>query len=339
MAKATPTVECTVKNTDLLMSPGTILQIQIILALQGSNVQVDQTNRIYTVQFVGPTTITTAPPQQVDSNNMVTVPAPSQIGDYHVLCVFGGDDLFTSASGQAVGQDVLISKKLALGGAEFFSNPTTLVSNQPTDIYVVFHAGAGLPTPTGFFNVEFGYSIISWGLTLGPNGDYLGHTTIPNISGLNQVVISYNGDPYYNRKDFSFPLTNPPIPGSAKSSGGTQGKATATVPASGTPEATATVGDGAVPPVTGTGTGSNAALVSQAGNGGMLWLWVALGVLVLGGGGAAGTVYFVRRSRRSEPSAVGMSVLDGERPVAGVGGNFDGVQRFGSGGGGGDGEW
>ncbi len=77
----------------------------------------------------------------------------------------------------------------------------------------------------------------------------------------------------------------------------------------------------------------------QSRNGGMLWPWVALGVLVVGGGGAAGAVYVVRRSRRVEPSAVGMGVLDGERPVAGVGGNFDGMNRFGSGGGGGDGEW
>ncbi len=82
-----------------------------------------------------------------------------------------------------------------------------------------------------------------------------------------------------------------------------------------------------------------AALAAQLGNGGLLWLWVALGVLVLGGGGAAGTVYFVRRSRRPVASAVGVGVLDGERPGAGVGGNLDGVHRFGSGGSGGDGEW
>lgn len=329
VAKATPTVECTVWDATRPMDPSAPLHIRIILSLQGSYMQVDQTNRIYTVQFVGPTTVTTAP-QQVDINNQVTVSAPSQYGLYsQVFCVYGGDDFFTPASGIAVGQDLLISRRLQLGGAEFFSNPTTLTSNQPTDIYVVFHAGAGLPTPTGFFNVEFGYSIISRGLTLGPNGDYLGHTTIPNISGLNHVVISYNGDPYYEPKDFSFPLTNPPIPGSASSSGSAQGRATATASATGTPGAATAVGEGTTPGAT----GAAASLATQPGSGGMVWLWAALGVLVVGGG-AAGAVYVVRRSRRAGPSAVG--VLDGERPVAGVGGQLNGVNSFGSGGGGGD---
>ena len=337
--KATPTVDCMIQNFATPMSPGQMLQIRISMSVQGSSVQVDPADQKYSIRFVGPTTITTAP-MLVNSNSMVTVPAPSQIGFYsQVLCMFGGTSSLTPASANAAGQPLMISEKHALGGAEFFSNPTTLVAHQPADVYVVFHAGAGLPTPTGYFNIRLGEASTSE-VALGADGTLLLHLDqLPTLYGVSQVQIGYQGDPHYDAAVFHFPLTNPAIPGGASGNGGgsTQGKATATASATGTPGATATAGDGAVP--TATATGANAGLVSQPGNGGMLWLWVALGVLVLVGGGAAGAVYFVRRSRRAGLSAAGVSMLDSVRPGARVGGNIEGVQRFGSERRWGDGEW
>ncbi|MGZ3680522.1 MAG: hypothetical protein ACXWQR_18520 [Ktedonobacterales bacterium] len=340
--RATPTVDCMIQNFVTPMSPGQMLQIRIGISVQGSSVQVDPADQKYSIQFVGPTTITTAP-MLVDSNSMVTVPAPSQIGFYsQVLCMFGGTNSLTPTSANAAGQPLMISEKHALGGAEFYSNPTTLIAYQPADVYVVFHAGAGLPSPTGYFNIRLGEASAKE-LALGSDGTLLVHLDqLPTLSGVNQVQIGYQGDPHYDAAVFRFPLTNPPIPAGVSGSGsggGPQGKATATASATGTPVATmtATTSDGAVP--TAAATGSNTVLAWQLGDGGMLWLWEALGMLVLGGGGAAGTVYFVRRSRRAESSVVGVSVLDGEGPGAGIGRNLDGVQRFGSGGGWSDGEW
>lgn len=334
ITKGTPTLNCLIENLTITVSPGQALQIQVEASAANSSISVNGT---FSIKFIGPTTVTDSG-LLPDSSHLVTVPAPSLIGYYNqVLCIFDGNSSFNPASMNINGQPVLVSDKHQMGGAAFFSNPTTLVAYQPADVYVVFHAGAGLPTPTGYFHINLGNSTTN-AVALGPNGDLLLHLDrIPSLVGASQIDVVYQGDPHYDAATFHFPLTNPAIPGgiSGSGGGGAQGKATATASATGTPGATATAGDGAVPTAA---TSSNAALASQPGNGGLLWLWAALGVLVLGGGGAAGAVYFVRRSRRAASSAVGMGVLDGERPRAGVGGNLDGVNRFGSGGGWGDGQ-
>jgi hypothetical protein len=338
ITKGTPALNCVIENLTITVSPGQALQIRVEASAANNSMPVNGT---FSIRFIGPTTVTDSA-LQPDSSHLVTAGAPSQIGYYsQVLCIFDGNASFNSASENMSGQPVLVSEKRQMGGAELFSNPTTLIAYEPADVYVVFHPGAGLPTPTGYFHINLGDSTTN-AVALGPNGDLLLHLDrIPSLAGVSQIDVVYQGDPHYDVATFHFPLTSPPLPGGISGSGsggGTQGKATATASATGTPGATATAGDGAVPTAA---TGSTAGLATQSGNGGMLWLWVALGVLVLVlvGGGAAGTVYFVRRSRRAELSAVGMSVVDGERPGAGVAEKLDGVHRFGSGGGWGDGEW
>lgn len=325
VTKGTPVLHCVIQSGSNIVSPGEMLQIETDASAANTSIQVSGT---FSIQFIGPQTVTTIG-LHPDSNNLVAVPAPAQIGYYReVWCIFEGNASFNSTSMNIAGQPVMVSEKHQLGGADFFSNPTTLIAYQPADVYVVFHAGASLPTPTGYFHINLGDSTTN-AVALGPNGDLLLHLDrVPSLAGASQIDVVYQGDPYYDVATFHFPLTNRPIPGGTASGGGSaQGKA------SPSPGATATAGNGAVPTAA---TGSGA---SQTGSGGMLWLWVALVVLVLGGGGAAGTVYFVRRSRRAESSVVGMSMLDGERPGAEVTGNLDGVNRFGSERRWGDGQW
>lgn len=337
ITKGTPTLHCVIQSGGITISPGEMLQIETDATAEKTSVPVSGT---FSIRFIGPTTVTTTG-LQPDSNHLVTVSAPPQIGNYtNVWCIFEGNASFNSVSTNISGQQVLVSEKRQMGGASLYTNPTTLMAYQPADAYIVLHAGAGLPTPTGYCHINLGTSSTN-AFALGPNGDVLVHLDrLPSLAGASQIDVVFQGDPYYDAATFHFPLTNPPIPGGASgnSGGGAQGKATATASATGTPRAsaTATAGDGAVSTAA---VGSSAGLAAQPGSGGMLWLWVALGVLVLGGGGAAGAVYVVRRSRRAGASALGESVLDGERPRAGIGGHLDGVDRFGSGGSWGNGEW
>jgi hypothetical protein len=233
IGKATPALGCSAGPFGSLYRPGQALQIGMSLTGGNPLAPVDWQNATYTVTFVGPSTVTTAH-LVPDAQDMVTVTTPTQIGYYQLTCVFSGTSLFTSATVTGNSQAIIISEEHQLGPVQLFSNPTTLTTSQPADLYVVFHAAAGLPTPTGYFGITLG-SAYTKIMPLGPNGDLLVHLgPIYSLLGVTKISLDYHGDPYYEATVIDFPLTNPPIP-----SGGSV-PATATAGSPRTPVATGT---------------------------------------------------------------------------------------------------
>lgn len=304
--KGTPSMQCFINNYSGILTPGYTLYFQMTPESGSPDAPVDWQNATYTVKFVGATTVTRsnlAP----NSNDVVTVQAPDQTGRYsEVDCIFNGTNLFTSATTNAAGQPVLVSQEKSLGGVQLYTNPTTLASNRPADMYVVFHAGSGGPTPTGYFNIDFGNNY-SNGLTIGSNGTLLVHIDqLPNLNGVSQVTISYHGDPYYNQAVVNFPLTNPPIPGNGGggSGGGGGGSSGGGARPTSTPAATATssptgIASGSTVPTPTTTAPVKPLLASaSATNSGVLW-WIVLLVLIILGGSGGGAVIAVRRGKAS----------------------------------------
>lgn len=292
--RATPQYSCSATPYSDPISPGQSQPIQMSFT---DTTPVDWQHSTYTVQFVGPITVT-YPNLAPDSSDIVTVNAPSQIGRYTQICTFNGSAIFTSATSQSNKEWVLVSAKHHLGTVELFTNPTTLVANQGADLYVVFHAAAGLPAPTGYVGFTLGSSSTNV-LPLTANGDLLVHLgPLPYLGGVSQITVYYMADPEYDSASFSFPLTNPPIPSGGGSSTGTPPstqQATATV--SGTPSPGATVTT--QPTAGGTTTSSSSPRHTQTGNPLLFWLLGILGLLIVGGG--AGTLFFL--SRRARPLA------------------------------------
>lgn len=304
--KGTPSLQCMMMNWNQVISPGYALTFQM-LPQSNPSTPVDWQNATYTVKFVGPTTVTRS--NLVPNNNdYVTAQAPAQTGRYsEVDCIFNGTTLFTPATTNAVGQPVLVSQEKSLGGVQLYTNPTTLVSNRPADMYVVFHAGSGGPTPTGYFNIDFGTNY-SNSLTIGADGTLLVHVDqLPNLNGVSQVTIAYHGDPYYNQAVINFPLTNPPIPGNGGGggggSGGSGGTPTHTPATTPTSSPTGIANGGSTVP-TPTAAPEKPLLASTSGtNTGTLW-WLVLLILVILGGAGGGAVVAVRRGKASTRAAV-----------------------------------
>jgi hypothetical protein len=278
------------------------------------NAPVDWQNATYTIKFIGTTTVTT-PSVAPDATDAVTITAPSQIGRYNrVDCVFSGTALFTSTTGSALAQPVLVSEKHNLGAVQIYTNPTTLAAQQKWDMYVQFHAAPGLPVPNGYLSIRLG-NIFTPTIPLSSNGDLLVHLDpIRSLNGVSQISIDYLGDPYYNMANVNFPLTNPPIPanvlggglgsGGGSGSGSSGGTAHATATAPGTPGATPTTTPGG--DATPTASGPSAVLSSTtptSGGNGALWLFVALIAVLVLGGGAGDALYLVRRAK--SPIALG----------------------------------
>jgi hypothetical protein len=299
--KGTPSLQCMMTNWNQVITPGYALTIQMTPESGNPSAPVDWQNATYTIKFVGPITVTRsnlAP----GSNDVVTAPAPEQTGSYtEVDCIFNGSTLFTSATTNAAGQPVLVSEEKSMGGVQLYTNPTTLASNRPADMYVVFHAASGGPTPTGRFNIDFG-SNYSSSLTIGANGTLLVHfNLLPNLSGVSQVTISYHGDPYYNQAVFKFPLTNPPIPGTGGGSGGGSGGQPTSTPAPTATSSPTETANGSSFSVTPTAGSSGTPLVSSvpiSQTNSLLWiLLAALAILGVSGSGFAFVV--ARRARAS----------------------------------------
>ncbi len=185
----------------------------------------------YTITFTGPTTLN-YPNLQATLNSQtqtlqVTVHAPQTPGQYQLKCTYNGSPNLNPSSYQF---SVIISEQHQTGAIQLYTNPTTVQSNQLTTWYVVIPAGNGLPTPTGSFDIILGNSSslsISRPIQLSGAGDAQVQLTTPVYVG-NSVKILYFGDPVYASETPSFPLTNPPIPGS---SGGTPGPSTTPSPA------------------------------------------------------------------------------------------------------------
>lgn len=288
---------CVINSASSPITPGAPLSVKITLTDKTPPVG-DQ----FTMKFKGPITVT-SPPLSSDASGTVYLSAPSERGTYGVSCNFLGDSLYIPMT-ESLGS-MLVTLNQKLGGAQLYTNPTTLKVNHPAEMYIVFKAAPGGPAPTGYLIITIG-SFSTGTIPLGSGGATLVKlANIPYLPSPPSVRISYDGygDSYYGSQSFTFPGTNPPIPGSGGGGGGgggggssptptATGAATGTATASVTPGATATTGSG-VAMNAGGGAG-------PSGNNTPLWLIGALGLLAVLG---AGIGYFILRRRRQRPVA------------------------------------
>jgi hypothetical protein len=303
VTKANTSLKCSIENVGSMFAPGTALTFYIGPA--------GWQNGTFTITFTGPGAVTYAN-LHADSSNAVTAPGPTQIGRYDYSCLFSGTSTLASAQFNTSGQPLLISEMHAVGGAQIYTNPTTVNTIQATQLYVVMRGAPGLPAPTGYVGVAIGRYTTHAGITLGSDGTALVTLgRLPDLSGATGIELSYYGDPYYTFQTFTFPLTNPPIPGASSSGNGSSGngskgtvvqpKATATARA--TSGATATPSGGqytAAPAPTAPGVRSTPDILGVFGapswSNGALWV-VALYILLNLGGGATAYVLLSRRTR------------------------------------------
>ena len=218
--KATPNFTCSIDGTsDYFVGAGKSLHISMAPTGQ---VPVDWQDTTYTVTLDGPTHLklsNLAP----DSNDEVTVTSPSQVGKYLLGCMFNGTASFNAVPYNDT-TPYTVSALHSLESVELFTNPTTLTANTKMDFDVVFHAAAGLPAPTGEFNIYIGDYYYTDSIQIGSNGTTLVHLNpLPTLVSVSKITIHYWGDIYYNEAEVNFPLTNPPIPsgGGSGSTGGT----------------------------------------------------------------------------------------------------------------------
>ncbi len=304
VTKATPSLMCLVSGTSsLAITPGQTLSVEMSYDNPSPIAPVDWQDGTYTVTFSGHTT-TTYSNLVPDSNDTVTVKAPAQVGFYNITCAFSGTALFNPVSVADYNQsDFLISELHQLGAVQVFTSPTTLASNRPADVYVVFHAAAGLPTPSGYFGINLGNNYTQT-IALGSDGATLVHlSSLPSLIGISQLSIVYEGDPYYAPATINFPLTNQPIPASAYGSGNS-----APGNASATPTATAGTTPTVAPTSQLAGAGASATPTTPdtpvpvlsttllSSNPGLFW-GLALLALLLFAGGIGGLVLELRRAR------------------------------------------
>lgn len=287
--------QCSITNLAQAYSPGQAFQFSVQLQAADPNVTVDPTSGTYTVIFSGPTTITES--GLALNNGLVTAHVPSQYGGYAMTCGFDGSRLFSPLMG-VMETPILVSRQ-AHFTAQLYSNPTTVVLTQPFDLYVVFQPATGLPLPTGDFGITLGQNY-SRGTPIASGGATLVHVAnLPLPYGASQIVIGYGGDANYAPESFTFPMTNPAIPGNAASGpasnapvGSAGASPTATLSA--TTARARTITTAATPSPT---VAPKNALVAapQAGSAGLpMWLVAMFAVLVLGGIGWA-AFYVVRR--------------------------------------------
>ncbi|HEV2236087.1 MAG TPA: hypothetical protein VGR57_05430, partial [Ktedonobacterales bacterium] len=236
-----------------------------------------------------------------------------------ISCAFNGTASYAPATGGDIGQPLLVSLNHSLGGAQLYSDPATIAPGQAV-MYVVLHAAMGGPTPSGSIAIRLGGAITS-SAQVGPAGDILLHLyNIPSLNGVSQIQLFYFGDAYYGTGSYTFPLTNPLIPGSGGGSGGAQPTATATpLP---TATATATPTATSVPQSTATPVSDNPRTVGgvstpwyQSGG-----LWWAIAAIVLGGGGG-GAFWWLRRGKAAGAATqtgaqANASPADGPAPPA-----------------------
>lgn len=310
--KATPNLTCSIDGTSAnFVGTGQTLHVRMAPTAPTGQVPVDWQDGTYTVTLDGPTHLT-IPNLAPDSNDVVTVPGPSQIGKYLLGCAFSGTASFTSVT-YSDALPYTFSALNGLGPVELFTNPTTLAAQQKLDFYIVFHAAPGLPTPTGEFVIWMGSSYYTNSLQVGPTGDTLIHLNpLPSLYGVSQITVRYWGDVYYNEATVNFPLTNPPIPagvigGSGGNSGGSGSGSFGNNPQS---AATATAGGTAGAQATPSAEATSTAVIPRGvasskpaapGDNSGPFLMVILALLVLAGLGVAGGVIYLTRRAKSPP--------------------------------------
>jgi hypothetical protein len=261
----------------------------------------DWTDATVTIKFVGPTTVVSAP-QVIDNyvHTKFTVSPPTQAGTYQIQCIFSGNNVYTSGQ---VNLPLTVSAGYGVGGAQLYSNPTTLHldTTKPFTLYLVLHAAKGLPVPTGQVYFNFGNAIYGPG-TLNADGTLLATfkpTDPPGWSASNITVV-YTGDTNYNYQPIIFSQTNPPIPGNV-GSGGTSNLGSG---ATATPNPNATVTPTVTTVATATtysATGASSSLTAtvSAGEGPNWALLAGLIVAVLALIGCGVGVFLTLRTRRA----------------------------------------
>lgn len=298
-------------NGSATWTPGQTVTIAMQNETSDPNVPLDWTKGTATITLTGPKTFT-YPNLSLDSNGATTFPAPTTVGRYEMDCKVSGVPYYTFGDSLGGVASYLVSESKALGGVKLYTNPTTLVVNQATQMYVVFLAAPGLPTPTGEFVIYIGqgaYFYYTQSIKIGSSGTaFVKVGALPNLYSANNITVHYFGDPYYKDQSVNFTLTNPAIPGSG-GGGTTPGHASATATphakatasATGTAPASSGATSGGLPSATPTA-GSSPSVLGSFGplsGGGMVALLMVIALLVVGS--SAGT--FVLLSRRSAARA------------------------------------
>lgn len=307
VGKASPALDCSFGGV-VLVSPSQ--SVAVSLNLSNIATPVDASTATFSFTLTGPTTVGYPHLHAVFDDayhSHLTLNAPAQIGAYAITCTFDGTSQYDPSS--FLPGTIIVSEKHPVGGAQIFTNPTTLVANQRADMYVVLNAAAGLPAPNGSFFIKLGNASTAF-TRLGSDGTLLVHLDpLPYLGATNEVVIFFQGDPYYDQASFSFPLTNPPIPGNTGSAPPVSGHPGATPTAGGTARASTLSATGTSGGHTTTSPtlppnnprrGTDAFENTLSGGGAGLWLLI--GAIVVLGGGAAGAVFWWRRTHIAPPA-------------------------------------
>ncbi len=267
----------------------------------------------FTVSLSGPVT---SPPvtMQTDSLSSVYITAPTTIGSYSLICSFAGDTRYNGSS-VTIPNALTVNGNAHIAGMKLYTNPTTTQRGVVLTFYITLQPAPGLPTPTGYLTIHFGPANQQYftyqSVAVGAHGDTLVQLDALPVYGslaISPIIISYGGDSHYTHSSFTFSLTNPPIPGSAPSSGTTLGSKDGKSGGSATPTTTAETPTTTAetptttlepsptatviaPPTTGstTPTEPNVAIPVP-----LLWVTGGLGA-VIALGAAAGLVFYLRR--------------------------------------------
>lgn len=297
-----------------LLGAGRPIDIHMTPYSGGGQLPAEWLTGTYTIKLDGPSHVTYSN-VSVNSDFVVTVTAPAQIGMYTLTCAFNGSASYAPVT-MTYPHPYTFSALHALGAVQLFANPTTLAAGQKMDFYVVFHPASGLPMPTGQFSLWFGNNYTN-SFTLGSSGAFLIHLSpLSSLAEVRDIQVFYMGDVQYNRATVHFPLTNQPIPSGANgdsatgSSGGNSAQGTPTTSADGTATTTtATPGDETTPTAVGAGGVLTSTPADSSGNIGLILIVVAL--LLLGGAGTAAGIVIYRMRRASALSNVSKESNDG----------------------------
>ncbi|HEX8983480.1 MAG TPA: hypothetical protein VF792_11950 [Ktedonobacterales bacterium] len=218
---------------------------------------IDWTQGTTSITFTGPATFTDSN-LIPDSSGHLNVMMPPQPGKYNIDCTFSGTQYYAPGEMQTTQFNTIVSQMLSLGAMQLYTNPTTMVSGKSTEMYLVFQAASGAPTPTGQFEVSIYTNPMYYtqAITVGSNGtNLITLAPISNLASGSALWVQYYGDTTYANQSFKFTLTNPAIPSSVTGSGssvsagtgGTGGTVANSPKPTTTPQATTTTGPTGTP--------------------------------------------------------------------------------------------
>lgn len=292
---------CGVNTPGPVFQAGSALQIGQQVQGPNTNYTPDWTKSMFDITLTGPqpVTYTNIKPDTSPGAGWLNVPAPSTPGQYTMTCKFDGDSSGYYAPSTSGPVPVVISAFNQIGGIQLYTNPTTYNPYQSCDVYIVFQAAAGGPTPTGRAFITIGQSSTAV-MDIASDGTLsvrLDPQQQPESAG-NQIKVDYLGDSYYRSASSTFSFTNPAIPGGAQTGGGSGSGSKAGTPGA-TATKTATGTPGAATPSAAGARSANAGQSHSGSSGGSPLLWIVVLVLVLGLGGT-GLAFFLR-GRSAKP--------------------------------------